>query len=144
MYNRRASDNNPSIGSQFDAALDRVHSLIAEQGKAFNSSIETHTARVDAQFAAQNVSLGNLAVGMATVQQKVNDVTERIFGGAQPGAVQYLNGKIDAVSAEHDSLVAVVAGIRNTQLKDKAWIVGAATAAGLLIKLALAKVGIKF
>lgn len=152
MESRRYNDPNPGAVTQWDAALDRLHSLISDQNKAFSDALDKHGARVDAQFASQASQLNLLSIGMATTQQKLADNSERIFGGpTTPGIIGFFKeentarkNEIEKVLEEHEMLYKKITDVETIRLKDKAWVAGFAVGAGLILKAILSKIGIHF
>lgn len=133
-----------------DAALDRLYKLIADQGSASSSALQTHNAQINAQFAAQNASLAVLGTSLARQEQKLEDNSARIFGSAgTPGFLQHFKEENEKreneihANTERIALVTKeVTTIKTTTIKEKAYVIGFATALSLALKVVLAKVGI--
>lgn len=144
-----------------DAAIDRIYDLISKQGEATTAAMQEHGRRMDAQFASQNGVISLLATSVARAEQKLADNSDRIFGApGVPGVLQHFRDenesrekenkdnaeKIASVEKETSDKIKVVekevTTIKMTTIKEKAYIVGFATAASLVIKVALAKIGI--
>ena len=71
-----------------------------------------------------------LVAGQARLEQKLDDMHNRLFGNGQPGAIQYLNGEVKDLSKR-------VGSVENKQY----WMSGLGAGLGMIAGLLTKKLG---